>query len=150
MALAVGRRAEIFNLAGSLSITAALIHLAIVPEHWAEWWGYGLFFVLAALAQAVYGMACLWRAWQVRPDDLVGRLWSEHGELLLMLGILGNVLLIALYFVARTGGVPVGPSAGEIEAVTQIGIASKAIEGVLVVCLAALLARPSDRGQVVG
>jgi hypothetical protein len=35
----------------ALSLIAGLIHLWVVPEHFEEWWGYGVFFLVAALAQ---------------------------------------------------------------------------------------------------
>jgi len=35
----------------SLSLLAAGIHARVAPEHAEEWWGYGAFFVLAAVAE---------------------------------------------------------------------------------------------------
>jgi hypothetical protein len=37
-----------------LSLIAGLIHLWVMPEHLEECWGYGAFFLVAAVAQVVY------------------------------------------------------------------------------------------------
>lgn len=52
-------RAWILYLAGALSLVAALAHLWVTPEHFEEWWGYGVFFLVAALVQGLYGAALL-------------------------------------------------------------------------------------------
>jgi hypothetical protein len=36
--------------AAALSLLAAAIHLWVAPEHFEEWWGYGAFFVVLAVA----------------------------------------------------------------------------------------------------
>ena len=46
-------------IAASLSGVAAAIHAWVVPEHLAEWWGYGTFFLVLAAAQAVYAVLIL-------------------------------------------------------------------------------------------
>ena len=38
----------------ALSLIAGLIHLLVMPEHFEEWWGYGTFFLVAAVAQIGY------------------------------------------------------------------------------------------------
>src|SRR5215208_4412266 len=40
--------------AAGLSLVAALLHLWVMPEHFEEWWGYGTFFLVVSVAQAVY------------------------------------------------------------------------------------------------
>lgn len=86
-----------------LSLLAALIHLWVMQEHLEEWWGYGTFFLGAASAQGLYSAAVL--RW-------------PHRSLLLLLGIGGNLLIVALYLVTRTVGVLIfGPDAGEVEEV---------------------------------
>lgn len=95
----------------------------MTPEHFAEWWGYGVFFLLAALAQAVLAVLLVW--WPARP--------------VLLVGILGNLFIMSLYVVTRTIGIPlVGPSAGEVEGVGLIDAASKVTEGFLVLLLTSL------------
>ena len=51
-----------------------------MPEHFEEWWGYGAFFLVSALAQALYAPLVL-----RRPNRMV-----------LLLGVGGN-LAIALF-----------------------------------------------------
>src|SRR4028118_116517 len=43
--------------AAALSLAAALIHVWAMPEHFREWWAYGALFLLAALAQGLFGVA---------------------------------------------------------------------------------------------
>ncbi|MDP8951055.1 MAG: twin-arginine translocation signal domain-containing protein, partial [Actinomycetota bacterium] len=114
-----------FNAAAALSLVAALAHVWVMPEHFGEWWGYGLFFLSAAVAQGVYGLALLRR--------------REPGRALLLLGVVGNLALIALYAVTRTAGVPFfGPHAGEVEGMGALDLAAVSAEAALVVALAVL------------
>ena len=115
------------SVAAALSIIAGYIHLVVMPEHFKEWWGYGIFFLIVAIAQMLYGGALL-----IRP---------RHS--LLVAGIIGNLALIALWAWTRTIGIPlIGPGAGEREAVASIDLVSKAVELALVLSLVALM-----RGQ---
>ena len=108
----------------TLSFAAALIHLWAMPDHFAEWWGYGAFFLATAAAQAAYGAALL----------LVPR------RALLPLGIVGNLAIVSLYVVTRTAGVPfLGPHAGEVEAVSLLDLSAMLLELALVAVLVALL-----------
>ncbi len=86
--------------AAGLSLGAALIHAWVMPEHFHEWWGYGTFFLIVALAQWFYAFALL--RW---PTPLT-----------FLLGIVGHLAIIGLYIVTRTAGIPLfGPHAGEVE-----------------------------------
>jgi hypothetical protein len=123
-------------LAAALSLLAALIHLWVTPEHLEEWWGYGAFFLIAALAQGLYGAALL--RWPSRP--------------LLLLGIGGNLAIIALYVVTRTAGIPLfGPHAGEVEAVGIIDLCATTSELGIVIALGTVLLRdlPRERRRLV-
>jgi len=87
-----------------LSVGAAVIHFVVVPGHWDEYWGQGLFFIVAAIAQLQQRQAAptrtgphpastqslqrrletaLTRNSQLRRqvDDLTRRLEAAHGEL---------------------------------------------------------------------
>ena len=112
--------------AAALSLVAALIHLWVMPEHMEEWWGYGTFFLVLAVVQALYAVALVRRP----------RRW------LLVAGIVGNLAVIGLWVVTRTLGIPFfGPHAGETEAVGGIDVASKLAEAALVALLGVLLWR---------
>ena len=123
-------RQRLLSTAALLSLVAAVIHVWVMPEHFEEWWGYGLFFLLAAAAQALYTIVLL----------------RAPTTTFLRLGIIGNLAIIVLWVVTRTIGIPVfGPHAGEIEEIGAIDIASKLIEVLLVILLGVLLRSASQR-----
>jgi hypothetical protein len=115
------RRAQ---AAGTLSVIAGLAHLWATPEHSGGWWGYGAFFLGVGLAQTLYGF--LLPFW---PNPLL------HAA-----AIWGNVGVILIYVVTRTGGIPIGPHAGIVEDVRLFDLATTVIELGLVVVLVSLLA----------
>ena len=98
-----------------LSLVAGFIHAIVSPDHFAEWWGYGLFFVVAAFAQVAYGAIPLFRRMVEDVGILEG--WpAGRVRAFLWAGILGNVAIIALWLVTRTVGIPFfGPEAGTVE-----------------------------------
>ncbi|MGH2536352.1 MAG: hypothetical protein ACRDHL_03040 [Candidatus Promineifilaceae bacterium] len=108
--------------AAGLSVAAGLIHLIVAPAHFAEWFGYGLFFLAAAAAQLAYAALLL---------------KHKTDRTLLMAGIVGNGLILALYLITRTIGIPVGPAVGEVEPVAAWDAISKITELALIVCLVA-------------
>jgi hypothetical protein len=126
------RRSNLLRGAVILSISAGLIHGLNVQEHLAEWWGYGFFFLFAAAGQFVYGLILIVQPWNY--DETGGRRdgrryahWFYRG------GIVANGFLIVLYLVTRTAGIPfLGPSAGQTEPVTPLGLITKLIEAALV------------------
>jgi hypothetical protein len=110
--------------AAALSLLAALLHLSVMLEHFEEWWGYGMFFLVAALAQVLFGAALL-----RRPDPQ-----------LFILAVSVNLAIIGLWLATRTVGIPFfGPHAWEVEAVGTIDLTCTLAELVLVVALGALL-----------
>jgi hypothetical protein len=113
-----------FGAVAILSGVAAGIHLGVAPEHFAEWWGYGTFFVVAALGEfaLVALLALRPRAWVVQA------------------GIWASLATILMYLVSRTSGIPLGPATGVVEPVELPGLAATAAEGALVVVLCRLLA----------
>jgi hypothetical protein len=120
--------------AAALSLLAALIHLWVIPEHFEEWWGYGTFFLISAIAQGSYGAALL--RWPRRP--------------LLLLGLGGNLLIIVLYLLTRTVGIPFfGPDAGEVEGIGLIDLCATTSELALIIALGALLLGGLPRERVV-
>lgn len=122
--------------AGGLSLAAGAIHGGVAPQHFAEWWGYGAFFVVAATAQVVYGLALL-----VGVTDPERPLSRSARRALYAAGIAGNVLVIGLYVVTRTTGIPFfGPEAGVVETVAPVDVVSKTLEVALVLVLGRLLA----------
>ncbi|MBA2442076.1 MAG: hypothetical protein H0V53_06675 [Rubrobacter sp.] len=121
---AVGGVGAAVYAAAALSLVAALAHLWAAPEHFAEWWGYGSFFLAAALAQGIYGVLAL--RWPRQP--------------LFLLGIGGNLAIVLLYVVTRTAGIPfLGPHAGEVEAAGMLDMAATVAEVALIFLLVTLL-----------
>jgi hypothetical protein len=122
---AMARPRGVLYTVAALSLLAALIHLWVMPEHFAEWWGYGTFFLVAAVAQVVY-VPLLLR-------------WPNR-TLLLLLGIAGNSAIVLLYLLTRVVGIPLfGPEAGEVEGVGIIDVCATSSEAAIVVALGALV-----------
>jgi hypothetical protein len=110
-----------------LSTGAAVIHFAVIAQHFDEWWLAGTFFLGVALFQLAWAVAVvLWPS---------GRLY--------LAGAVVNGLVVLTWIVSRTTGVPVGPEAGEPEAVGLPDVLATAYEVLLVVAALALLARGS-------
>src|SRR5215217_7832411 len=123
-------RTRVFLYAAVLSLIAAAIHAWAMPEHFEEWWGYGTFFLIAAAAQACYGLALL--------------RWP--GRSLLLLGVVGNLSVVSLWAVTRTVGIPFfGPHAGEVERVGVMDLSATVAELALITVLLAALLRSARR-----
>lgn len=119
--------------AGVASLVAALVHGGLAPSHFGEWWGYGVFFLVAGAAQAILGLA-------LALDAFAGD--APARKVLWLAGGLGNALLVATYLVSRTAGVPFfGPEAGEVEPWDALGIGTTLAEVGIVGVLAWRLLR---------
>jgi hypothetical protein len=122
---ATNRPKGVLITVATLSLLAGLIHLWVMPEHFQEWWGYGAFFLVAAVAQVVY-VPLLLR-------------WTNR-TVVLLLGIAGNSAIVLFYLFTRVVGVPLfGPEAGEVEGVGIIDVCATASEAAIVVALGVLL-----------
>lgn len=109
--------------AAALSLVAGLLHVWAMPQHYAEWWGYGAFFLVVAVAQVLLSDGLLYRP----------------RRRFLLAGVVGNLAVITLYIVTRTSGIPYfGPHAGDVEEVGGIDLAATIVETVLVIGLVAL------------
>ena len=112
-------------LAASAAAGSALIHFAVAPEHFAEWWGLGLFFVVCGQVQIGWAL-------------LLGRL---RGRRMLAVGATGSVFLLVLWALSRTAGLPFGPDPGLPEPVSLPDLVSVLLELVTVAaCMWALVA----------
>ena len=87
------------SIASAAAAGSALVHFAVAPEHFAEWWGFGLFFVLCAEVQLGWAL-------------LLGR---TRGNRMLAVGLAGSLFLVAVWALSRTTGLPFGPEAGAPE-----------------------------------
>ncbi|MBI4497038.1 MAG: sulfite exporter TauE/SafE family protein [Chloroflexi bacterium] len=121
----------LLSAASGLALAAAVIHTGAMPEHFAEWWGYGSYFLVIAVAQALFSAALL--RWP-RPQ-------------LFVLGIAGTLGVIGIYLVTRTIGVPFfGPHAGHVEGVGVMDVLAKVLESGLILMLMGLVWGYQARG----
>jgi hypothetical protein len=103
------------------SAGAATIHFAVIDQHFAEYWLFGVFFVAVALAQLGWVVAVV----------------SSPTRTVYVVGALGNALIAVTWLISRTTGFPFGPGAGEPEPVGIADAVSTAFE--LAVVVGALL-----------
>ena len=102
-----------------------------MPEHLEEWWAYGAFFLACAVWQGLFGVMILH--------------WPESPAILLA-GIVGNLLIVAMYMISRTWGMPLGPDwrlfspdVAHMENAEMLGMFATAAElGIAFVCVALL------------
>ncbi len=94
---------------GAAALTgAAVVHLAVVPEHLADWSAAGVFFVLLAVAEV--GVALL--------------VLRQPNRAVVWLVALASVGPLALWAWSRAVGLPFGPEAGVAEAVGPADVAA--------------------------
>ena len=108
-----------------LAVSLGLIHMLALPFHFEQWLGYGVFFFAVAVLQVMYSMALA-----VAPPN----------RALLWLGIAGNALVVALWLITRTVGIPFfGPMAGKVMEVGWIDAISQLLAIIQIVHLAVLM-----------
>jgi len=111
-----------------LSAGAGVIHLVMAPSHVGESAVEGAGFLVAGWLQVGLAVALVRRDPPRRP-----LLWSVAAA---------NAVLIALWAVSRTAGLPVGAHAGHAARVSFVDVTTVAFEAILVVGALALLWRP--------
>jgi hypothetical protein len=115
----------------ALSLGAAWVHFAYVAPHLRQWWAYGVFFLATGIGQALFApMILRWpRPW------------------LAIVGIAGNIAIVAMYVLSRINGAPLGPHANVPERVGAVDLATTAAEVALVGLLVTVLT-PGARRSV--
>ena len=113
----------------ALSLFSAWVHLAFTTSHWEFWWAYGAFFIGTGLFQGLLAPALL--RW---PGSWTG-----------IVGIAGNVAIVAMYLKTRTDRIPLGPHEGILEKVTPIDFACTAAEVVTIALLLAIVGAEKRR-----
>ncbi len=108
---------------GLLSGGAALIHFAVIGEHFDEFWLFGLFFIGVSLFQLAWAIVVVIAP--ARP--------------MLVLGAVANLLVAVVWAVSRIWGLPIGPDAGK-PVMAGFGDAVSTIFEVLIFAGALLLA----------
>ena len=134
---------RLLHWAAGLSFLAGIVHGILTDAHFSEWWAYGVFFLVASMAQGVYGFAIA--ASHVMNEAPISKTWPRSGRRAWYLaGIVGNLVLVALYVASRTVGV-----LGEREPWETLGVFTKLVELALVGVLVALFlqTRPVPRAS---
>jgi hypothetical protein len=119
-------------VAAALSLLAAWVHLAYTASHLRQWWAYGAFFLATGIGQALFAPLVL-----RRPSPVVA-----------VVGIAGNLAIVAMYVVSRTAGPPLGPHAHVPEPAGPIDLATTGAEIALVGVLLTLLGVRTRRWAV--
>jgi hypothetical protein len=103
----------------ALSVGAAAIHFAVIPDHLAEWWAFGLSFAVLGWFQAVWPILYL-----DRPSRPLA--WTA---------IVVNLAAVGVWAWSRTAGLPVGPEPGMPEAIGAADLVATVFELALAVGL---------------
>ena len=109
----------IFAGAAILSVASGLIHVAAVPEHWANYRIAALFFTGLGIFQLAWAALVLGRP----------------SRLLYAAGAAASLGTIAVWAVSRTSGLPFGPLAGIAERAGRADVISTVFEEALVIAL---------------
>ena len=126
-------RRELEVDAAVLAVAAGLIHAVAGVSHLGEYWLFGVFFALLAVAQVGWGA-------------LVYRGASRR---VLVAGAAGSAAVALLWLVTRTVGLPFGPHAGSPEPVGVLDVLATLDEQVVVAIVLALVRFPRLRPRVI-
>jgi hypothetical protein len=102
----IAAREEIVLYLASFSLVAGIIHLVASVDHFEHVWWYGAFFVLLAAFQLAWGI----------------RVFRRPTPGILLLGAAVSAVVVAIWIVSRTVGVPFGPEAWDPETVGAIDV----------------------------
>lgn len=111
------------------SVVVAVIHFAVAGEHFAEYWAFGVFFLVVAWLQLGWAVAVV-----VRPT-----------RELLASAVLMNAAIIGVYIITRTVGDVIGPTPGAVEPLGFGDVLSTACEAIIVAGSILLLRRSLGR-----
>jgi FtsP/CotA-like multicopper oxidase with cupredoxin domain len=115
--------------AALLTVGAGLIHLAAAPEHLREYVPFGLFFLAVGAAQILLAVELA-----LRP--------TRRLALVLMAG---TFLMVILWLVSRTIGLPIGPTPGQPEDIGLTDVICQVMEIISSVLFLGLVAWPARR-----
>jgi len=128
---AVERRAseDALFVAGTLAAVAGLIHVKAMADHVGHYWLFGVLFGAVACAQIGWGV-WIWR----RPVS----------DRTLIAGAGGTLGVVVVWLVSRTVGLPIGPWAGEAEAI-GVSDAIATLTELVLIAVAIAIVRPQGR-----
>jgi hypothetical protein len=107
------------------SLASGLLHASVSREHFGEAFIFGAFFLVTAAAQTAWAALLVYR-----PNTK-----------LLIIGAAGNALVIALWALTRTTGLPIGPEPWHPEPIGILDLAATGLETAIVIATTILLAR---------
>jgi hypothetical protein len=110
----------------ALSFGAACLHGSVIVSHFREYVLFGLFFAIVAPLQVLWA-------------ELLRR--APEQRRLLAAGAIGNGLVVAIWLVTRTVGLPFGPERLEAEAAGPKDVLATGSELMIVALAAVLLGR---------
>jgi len=116
------------------SLGAGAIHVAVTPMHWRDWLPSGVFFAALAAFQVLWAFIA----------------WVRPGAVVLFAGIASNLGAAGLWVMSCVTGPPMGPSAGQPEAVNAAGIAVLLLQCYVVMGAAWAWSRKYDPQEVSG
>ncbi|MEA2194039.1 MAG: hypothetical protein QOG42_473 [Solirubrobacteraceae bacterium] len=122
-------RSERTMLLVGLSAAAGIIHARALFDHATHYWLFGVFFGVLTYAQVLWAII-VYR----RPDE---RRW-------LMPAAVGSLVVLGIWIVSRSVGLPIGPWAGRPEPFGVADIAASLDELVLAALIVAIV-RPAGR-----
>ena len=125
------RRTTLVLTSAALVGGAGVIHLAVAPAHFQEFFPFGLFFVGVGVAQLALAAALA-----LRPER-----W------MLASGLAGSLAVASLWLASRTVGLPIGPDPGRPEEVGMADLVCTSLEVATAASLALLLLRPPVPGR---
>jgi hypothetical protein len=123
-----GRRV-VFACLAIISAVAAVIHFAVSGEHFQEYWLFGVFMLVVAWLQLLWGVMAM-----AKPTRLL--LWS---------GAVLNAGVVVVYIVTRTVGDVIGPTPHDVEPFGFGDGFCTVLEAILVVGCAWLLTAKMER-----
>jgi hypothetical protein len=114
-----------------MSLGAAAIHFAVMGSRFEEYVWFGVFFAVAAWYQALWAIAIVATPTRQR---LVG-------------GLSMNLVIIGVWLVTRTAGVPIGSEPGEVEPIGTADLVATVLQVLIVAGCMVGLARASGRAR---
>lgn len=133
-----GGRRRVERVVGVCVIVSGSAHGLVTQQHFQEWWGYGVFFLVTSICLIGFGLALITDAIDPRymPGDV-----NRIRRFMYAAGVIGIVSILGLYALTRTIGIPLGPGSGSVESVGAIDLVAKATEVLAVAGLVVLLVK---------
>jgi len=121
---------DTYHVLGALSIVTGVLHAKAMADHVSHDWRFGAFFAVLSCWQTAWGV----RAYRV-----------QLSRRTLLAGAWVNVAVVAIWLISRTVGMPIGPWAGEAEAIGLIDVMASLDELVIVAMVASLVSGSARR-----